>query len=157
MGGGLENQIRASWTAGSRVKILSSSTNEWVIAHIVTIHKDNLYCLLEDGDTKKIDRWDASVQPEETGGDGEDDEDLFWMKDDGDTPSGPTPSGPSMSLGFNSMKRGTIGTDFASSNIGRKDILSSKRDSIKKIKNIGNVLSAEEKQFQKMCGYTIWV
>lgn len=76
---GLENSIRQSWSAGSKVKILSTATNTWISAHIVTIHKDWLYCLLEDGDTKKIDRWDASVQPFGTGsdaGEGEDDDDL---------------------------------------------------------------------------------
>ena len=72
---GLENGIRQSWCAGSKVKILSSTSNSWVTAHIVTIHKDWLYCLLEDSDTKKIDRWDASVQPYGTGQDGEDGED----------------------------------------------------------------------------------
>ena len=76
---GLENTIRQQWSAGSKVKILSATTNDWVTAHIVTIHKDWLYCLLDDGDTKKIDRWDGSVQPHSTDtgdGGGEDDEDL---------------------------------------------------------------------------------
>ena len=72
---GLENTIRASWSAGSKVKMLSSTTNTWLTAHIVTIHKDWLYCLLEDGDTKKIDRWDASVQPFNTSANGEEDDD----------------------------------------------------------------------------------
>ncbi len=36
---GLENSIRQSWSAGSKVKILSSQSNDWVIAHIVTIQK----------------------------------------------------------------------------------------------------------------------
>lgn len=77
---GFENSIRTQWSAGSKVKILSSTTNEWLSAHIVTIHKDWLYCLLEDGDTKKIDRWDASVQPYGTGTDtgGEDDEEEVY-------------------------------------------------------------------------------
>ena len=57
------DSIRRSWSAGSRVRILSSALNVWVSAHIVTIHKDWLYCLLDDGNTKKVDRYDISVQP----------------------------------------------------------------------------------------------
>ena len=84
---GLEDSIRRSWSAGSRVRILSSASNDWVSAHIVTIHKDWLYCLLDDGDTKKVDRYDISVQPfaantssgTTTGGGGEDDDDIVWF------------------------------------------------------------------------------
>eukprot|EP01083_Nonionella_stella_P190901 706932_1 len=139
---GLENSIRQSWSAGSKVKILSSQSNDWVIAHIVTIHKDWLYCLLDDGDTKKIDRWDGSVQPVGTNdviGDGEDDDDLFWMKDTENVTSG-----QSMSLGFNTLSN-NIADDFSSMN---NNALSKQRESIKLKNNVVN---------QKMCGYTIWV
>ena len=67
----------------------------------------------------------------------------------------------SMSLGFNTLKN--INSAFTSSNIvssSSKDILSpstAHRESIKQIKTIGNALTNSEKQFQKMCGYTIWV
>ncbi len=82
-----EEDVRRSWSAGSRGRILSSSCNDWVGAHIVTMHKDWLYCLLDDGDTKKLDRFDPMVQPfgvgtdsaaGTTGGGGEDDDDIVW-------------------------------------------------------------------------------
>merc|ERR1719486_25785 len=91
---GLENSIRQSWSAGDKVKILSAVSNDWVSAHIVAVNKDTLYCLLDDTSTKKINRWDATVQPfpENTnttfGGGGEDDEEEFWLKDGMTTPSG---------------------------------------------------------------------
>merc|ERR1712154_369950 len=55
-----------------------------------------------------------------------------------------------------------MGNTFNSTAIlsNNNDILSPTtlhRESFKKVKNIGNVLTSEEKQFQKMCGYTIWV
>eukprot|EP01084_Bolivina_argentea_P048020 88509_1 len=148
--GGLENSVRQSWCAGSKIKILSSTSKQWVVAHIVTIHKDWLYCLLEDGDTKKIDRWDASVQPMRTDDAGEDDEDLFWLKDDfGSTPGGDVAPGQSMSLGFNTLAKTNIGDDFSSTKITASSGLMSPRSKE----------TAKEREFaqSKMCGYTIWV
>ena len=86
---GLEESLRESWSAGSRVVILSSTTKDWMAAQVVTTHKDWLYCLFDDGETKKVDRYDISIQPVSdsmspsttamTGGDGEVDDDLVWF------------------------------------------------------------------------------
>jgi hypothetical protein len=85
---GLEDSLRQSWSAGSRVVILSSKSNDWMAAQVVTTHKDWLYCLFDDGETKKVDRYDISIQPlsdsmspstTTTGGDGEVDDDLVWF------------------------------------------------------------------------------
>lgn len=59
---GFEEAIRSSWTNESIVKILGEN-NCWVIGHVITVAQDWLYCLLEDGNSKKINRWDPCIQP----------------------------------------------------------------------------------------------
>ena len=74
--------------------ILSSKSKDWMSAQVVTTHKDWLYCLFDDGETKKVDRYDISIQPPfddhgaadsvkinttTTSTNGEDDDDLVWF------------------------------------------------------------------------------
>merc|ERR1711971_588996 len=64
-----------------------------------------------------------------------------------------------MSLGFNTLKNNIGADNFTSTSIVKNNDISAllnqpkKRESLK----IGNALTAKEKGFNKMCGYTIWV
>jgi len=172
---GLEDSIRRSWSAGSRVRILSSVSNEWVGAHIVTMHKDWLYCLLDDGDTKKVDRYDICVQPFASdsgsnsmtggttatgGGGGEDDDDIFWLKDVA-TDSQPTsiPKSRSTPIPMANSKLNALSkpqqspmAEFHSGSI-LEALSSSKMDPL----SLSPDASAMDAVNQKMCGYTVWV
>ena len=75
----------------------------------------------------------------------------------------PTPNGlnhQSLSLGFNTLKSNIVADDFTSTSIVKNNDISALLPSPnqqKRESKIGNALTAEEKQFNKMCGYTVWV